>query len=758
MDWQPDLVNQYGSGTDVYRGQYGQPLAESAPPYQQQPHYRDTNVQHHQHHQYPSEYQYDQSLNQWNVPQNNYYQENGGYNNYEQNNAIRPNQGNRSWHAHQHQSYPPPPQNHEYPQQHPSYEYGWPTTNWPSNNVQTNVPQTNQNEESSWDRYNAGYRYDYDYRPDVPVEPVLREAPLESTGVDLFATLGISDDTMTLDAESLIENYNYETVNPVQHPQQVNQHPPQYTQPISVNNESTNWNYPEQSNFVTNQNLTLQSNEQPPSDSVLLLSHAPTHPLPNVSNLANSMTIIHDHESEQYQVHPAPPAALPVTILPTTTVEQVIESSSVQQSNSEKLVEEAPVRTVELIEEAKCFKCKCCDFVCLEKESVLNHIQEKHQSSEQQLLTASSQQPLVTSLKKFICYHAKCLKEFTTLELSREHLEAEHKDHKSKKANSSKSSKSKVKSSVVLKTVELRNLAPIIKPILPKAQKKSDIVDVSQKKKSLTTPATPISGARSQANPNKKLPWLKKKVMQASYVCKKKTCNIRYSSIEKLDFHSKCHQETGTGFKCTKCSLTSEHWASVANHLWRDHGIDMELHKCDICLYRIYSLSVLENVHKKTHSTEKNHICSVCHKGFKNQKQLINHKNRHSVKKSNNQLNSENNNSAANSLKKTKTKPRIDLVCDACGRVYHNARALRIHENQVHRKLRPFVCSHCGHSAASRSALRVHMRSHTGEKPFKCEECEYSTSDHNSLRRHKMRHSGVRPYKCPFCPYACIQV
>ncbi len=105
-----------------------------------------------------------------------------------------------------------------------------------------------------------------------------------------------------------------------------------------------------------------------------------------------------------------------------------------------------------------------------------------------------------------------------------------------------------------------------------------------------------------------------------------------------------------------------------------------------------------------------------------------------------------------------KTQAMKTHECHICLRTFTDARTKKVHLNTVHNKTRPYICSHCNHSAASRSALRTHMRQHTGEKPFKCDKCNYSTSDHNSLRRHKMRHSGERPYKCPFCSYACIQV
>lgn len=102
----------------------------------------------------------------------------------------------------------------------------------------------------------------------------------------------------------------------------------------------------------------------------------------------------------------------------------------------------------------------------------------------------------------------------------------------------------------------------------------------------------------------------------------------------------------------------------------------MELHKCDVCSYRSYSYSVLENVHKKIHSNEKSFICEVCGKAFKNKKQLINHTKRHSSKP----------------LPEVVRKP-LKFECELCGRSFTDARALRVHNKQVHIKLRPYTCS-----------------------------------------------------------------
>ena len=62
-----------------------------------------------------------------------------------------------------------------------------------------------------------------------------------------------------------------------------------------------------------------------------------------------------------------------------------------------------------------------------------------------------------------------------------------------------------------------------------------------------------------------------------------------------------------------------------------------------------------------------------------------------------------------------------------------------------------FICEECGKSFKDKNYIKLHKRSHSGEKPHPCEDCGKSFTTSTNLILHKKIHSEERPFPCNQC-------
>ena len=72
-----------------------------------------------------------------------------------------------------------------------------------------------------------------------------------------------------------------------------------------------------------------------------------------------------------------------------------------------------------------------------------------------------------------------------------------------------------------------------------------------------------------------------------------------------------------------------------------------------------------------------------------------------------------------------------------------------INHKRRHTCERPFLCNICGQSFMRSSTLAIHNRRHTGEKPYVCtyDGCNKAFAENGNLKTNMRTHMGERPYE-----------
>ena len=94
----------------------------------------------------------------------------------------------------------------------------------------------------------------------------------------------------------------------------------------------------------------------------------------------------------------------------------------------------------------------------------------------------------------------------------------------------------------------------------------------------------------------------------------------------------------------------------------------------------------------------------------------------------------------------------LQFDCIQCSEVSKSKSSLYQHVRVMHRNIdKKYKCDVCDKLFLTQYKLKVHNRSHTGERPYACKQCEKSYSESGKLNLHMKTHTGEKPFECLLC-------
>jgi uncharacterized Zn-finger protein len=225
------------------------------------------------------------------------------------------------------------------------------------------------------------------------------------------------------------------------------------------------------------------------------------------------------------------------------------------------------------------------------------------------------------------------------------------------------------------------------------------------------------------------------------------------------------------GYVCDKCCQPFNDSNCLRSHSVLHEYFTLFSHQCDTCRQHFRDRNQLEDHVATSHGEGKAlFCCCACGRNFENKLDIRRHLLSHGLTATNVGKEIDDGHRGSGS--------RMRHVCDVCGRSYAHASLLKIHQRShtgerpfvceicgqrfkenclqkhmlVHRQgPRPFACADCPKTFSRVSDLQAHVRRHTGEMGYECMQCGRQFRKKNTLERHTRVHTGERPYVCETC-------